>query len=248
MQPLQDLNKTVAEIVRADYRTADVFKKHGINYCCGGKLPLKEACAARHVDINDLLEELTQATKTVSLPNSLQYDQWKVDFLADYIINVHHQYMKQAIPALEGAMLSFVNSHLKQYPQLGKIQEVFAELVRQMLLNNQQEEESIFPYIKLIANAHHRKESYGSLFVKTMRKPLSNLEAENNNISYLLGRLRSLTHHYTFPENACTNHRVVFHKLHEFDNDLVQHKHLENNILFPKASELEKELLNMDHA
>ena len=248
MQSLQDFNKTVAEIVRADYRTADVFKKYGINYCCGGKLPLREACAVQNIDISDIREELIRATKTISLPNTLQYDQWKVDFLIDYIVNVHHEYLRQAIPALEGALLSFVGSHLKQYPELSQVQKVFQELVHLVLYNNQQEEESIFPYIKLIANAYQRKESYGSLFVKTLRKPLSNLEAESNKISSLLGRLRSLTHQYNFPENACTNHRVVFHKLKEFDNDLIQHKHLENNILFPKAVELEKELLKMDHA
>lgn len=248
MQSLQEFNKTVAEIVRTDYRTADVFKKYGINYCCSGKLPLAEACAAQNIDIGHIQEELIRATKTISLPNTLQYGQWKVDFLIDYIVNVHHEYLKQAIPALEGTLGPFVGGHLKQFPELHQVQEAFQELVQLVLHGNRQEEESIFPYIKLIANAYQRKESYGSLFVKTLRKPSSNLEAENHKISSLLGRLRALTHQYAFPENACTNHRVVFHKLKEFDNDLVQHKHLENNILFPKAAELEKELLKMDHA
>jgi regulator of cell morphogenesis and NO signaling len=247
MLALQDFNKTVSEIVRADYRTADVFKKYGINYCCGGKLPLTEACVVQNIDIQNLQEELTRATKTISLPNTLQYNQWKVDFLIEYIINVHHEYVKQSIPALEESLLSFINGHLKQHPELSEVQQIFQELVQLVLRNNQQEEEIIFPYIKLIANAYNRKESYGGLFVKTLRKPLSNLEAENNKISSLLNQLRSLTHNYVFPENTCTNHRVVFHKLREFDNDLVQHKHLENNILFPKAVELERELLKMDH-
>ena len=228
MLTLHDPNKTVSEIVRADYRTADVFKKHGINYCCGGKLPLAEACAAKKIDVANLQEELTLATKTIHLPNSLQFDRWKVDFLIEYIINVHHEYLKLSVPVLNGTLLSFVDGHLKQYPELREMQEVFQELVQLIQRNNQHEEETIFPYIKLIANAYHRKESYGSLFVKTLRQ------------------LRAVTHNYTFPENACTNHRVVFCKLREFDNDLVQHKHLENNILFQKAKELEKELLKME--
>lgn len=246
MLTLHDPNKTVSEIVRADYRTADVFKKHGINYCCGGKLPLAEACAAKKIDVANLQEELTLATKTIHLPNSLQFDRWKVDFLIEYIINVHHEYLKLSVPVLNGTLLSFVDGHLKQYPELREMQEVFQELVQLIQRNNQHEEETIFPYIKLIANAYHRKESYGSLFVKTLRKPLTNLETENNKMSNLLGQLRAVTHNYTFPENACTNHRVVFCKLREFDNDLVQHKHLENNILFQKAKELEKELLKME--
>lgn len=245
MQTL-DPNKTVSEIVRADYRTADVFKKHGINFCCGGKLPLAEACAAKEINVAHLQEELIHATKTINLPNYLPYDRWKVDFLIEYIINVHHEYLKQSVPALEGTLLSFVDGHRKQYPELSELQEIFQELVQLIQRNNQHEEETIFPYIKLIASAHQRKESYGSLFVKTLRKPLSNLETENSKTSYLLSQLRSLTRNYTFPENACTNHRVVFYKLREFDNDLVQHKHLENNILFQRAKEVEKELLKME--
>jgi regulator of cell morphogenesis and NO signaling len=245
MQAFQNFNITVSEIVRADYRTADVFKKHGINYCCGGKIALTEACAAQNIDHDKLLQELRSATKTISLPNTLQYDQWRVDFLIDYIINVHHEYVKQTIPALEVNLLSFVNSHKKQYPELVDVQTIFLRLAELISLHTRHEEEIIFPYIKQIANAYSRKESYGSLFVRTLRKPLSNLEIEHSKIMALLSQLRSLTNHYTFPPNACTNHRVVFQKLFEFDNDLVQHKHLENNILFPKAIELEKELLQV---
>jgi len=245
MPVLPDYTKTVSEIVRNDYRTADVFKKHGINYCCGGKVLLQEACAVQKIDYNKLVEELNRATKTIHLPNTIQYNQWTVDFLIDYIINVHHEYLKQTIPALEANLLSFVNSHQKQFPELSELQEVFQQLVRILATHTQHEEEIIFPYIKQLSNAFRRKETYGSLFVRTLRKPLSNLEAEHSKISTLLSQLRSLARHYTFPENACTNHRVVFHKLKELDNDLVQHKHLENNILFPKAIELEGELLQV---
>ena len=245
MQAFEDFNITVSEIVRADYRTADVFKKNGINYCCGGKIPLIQTCAAQNIDYNKLLQELTSATKTVSLPNILQYGQWRIDFLIDYIINVHHEYVKQTIPSLEVNLFSFVNSHKKQYSALIDIQTTFLELAALINLHTRHEEEIIFPYIKQIANAYNRKESYGSLFVRTLRKPLSNLEIEHSKIMNLLSQLRSLTNNYTFPNNACTNHRVVFQKLYEFDNDLVQHKHLENNILFPKAIELEQELLQV---
>lgn len=243
MLDLRDIHITVSEIVRADYRAADVLKKHSINYCCGGKVSLQETCAAKNIDHDALVEELIRATKTVSLPNTLQYDQWSVDFLIDYIINVHHGYVKQTIPILETNLLSFVSSHQKQYPELNDVQEVFHRLMHVIDVHTRQEEEIIFPYIKQLANAYRRKETYGNLFVKTLRKPLSNLEVELTKIVTLLEQLRSLTNNYIFPENACTNHRVIFQKLKEFDNDLVQHKHLENNILFPRAIALEADLL-----
>lgn len=243
MQVLQDFNGTVSEIVRADYRTADVFKKHGINYCCGGKVPLKEACEAKGLDYKVMLMDLELATKTVSLPNNLKFSNWKIDFLIDYIINVHHAYLYDTLPQLEASLMGFADSHKKQHPELQKVVAVFSTISSLVLAHSQREDEVIFPYIKQIENAYRRKESYGNLLVRTLRKPLSNVESEHKKIGDLLNNLRELTSNYTFPENACTNHRVIFQKLREFDNDMVQHKHLENNILFPKAIEMERELL-----
>lgn len=243
MQALQDIKKTVSDIVREDYRAADVFKKHGINYCCGGKMPLEEACLLKQLNYPDILLELEQATKTVTLPNNLQFDSWKIDFLIDYIINVHHSYLKNNLPLLQTSLVGFVDSHRKQHPELESILEQYTSLSALILAHNQHEEEIIFPYIKLIENTHRRKETYGNLFVRTLRKPLSNIEIEHKKIGGFLTSLRSLTNNYRFPANACTNHQVIFHKLREVDNDLLQHIHLENNILFPKAIEIEQQLL-----
>ena len=243
MGVLQDFNKTVSEIVRSDYRAADVFKKYGIGYCCGGQVALAEACAAKNINYDELVKELQDATRDLSLPNTVQYDKWKMDFLIDYIINIHHAYINSALPLMQANLLSFVNSHKKQYPELTEVQNVFEQLGALLITHNLQEEETIFPYIKQIETTHRRKEIYGSLFVRTLGKPLSESEKEHTKISELLSELRRLTNNYTFSENACTNHRVVYNKLREFDNDLMQHKHLENNILFPKAIEMERELL-----
>ena len=114
-----------------------------------------------------------------------------------------------------------------------------------ILSHNRHEEEIIFPYIKQIDNAYRRKETYGSLFVKTLRKPFGSIETEHSKITQLLQELRKITNHYNYPEKACINHRVVFQKLRELDNDLEQHKHLENNILFPRVTEMERELLKL---
>ena len=112
--------------------------------------------------------------------------------------------------------------------------------------HTQKEEESIFPYVKQIANTYDRREVYGKLFVRTMRQPLMDVvKQEHNRISHLLQALREKTAHYTFAETACTNHQVLYHKLREFDADMVQHKHLENNILYPRALAMEKSLLQL---
>ncbi|MDP9230561.1 MAG: DUF542 domain-containing protein [Bacteroidota bacterium] len=237
--------RTVAEIVRNDYRTADVFKKYGINYCCGGQVALEEACLFKQLNSLDIIHELEQACRTVKLSNNLQYDQWKLDFLIDFIINVHHAYLYKAIPSLELRLTSFMEGHKKKYPELIQIHELFLELSNVLLAHNRYEEEIIFPYIKQIDTAYRGKEPYGYLFVRTLRKPLSNVEKEHSVISDLLGKLKLCTNNYVFPDNACTNHQVLYHKLRELNDDFVQHTHLEHNILFPKAIEIEQQLLRL---
>lgn len=243
---MRNATQTVRDIVINDYRTADVFKKWGINYCCGGNIPLAEACAIKEVDIDTLELDLQQATQTLNLPNSVAFHKWPVEFLIDYIVYVHHDYVKAALPALKQLVQSFVNGHAEKYPYLLQVRETFLNLAIELEEHIQEEEESIFPYVKQISNTFKRKEVYGGLFVRTMRKPLAEVTAkEHSRIRALLNQLREQTANYTFGADACANHQVIYNKLKEFDAYLIQHKHLENNILFPKALEMEKTLLQL---
>lgn len=239
------LKEAVSEIVRRDYRTADVFKRYGINYCCGGQVSVEEACRLRNLDLEALTGELDAATQNIMLPNTLQFNRWNANFLIDYIVNVHHAYISQALPALDSSLRSFVAGHSTKHAELNDIMEVFQELSALIQINDRYEEEIIFPYIKQIETAHRNNQRYSHLFVRTLRKPLDNIILEHNKISGLFATLRQLTNHYVFLERACTQHQVVYRKLNEFDKDMIQHKHLENNILFPKAIKIEKELLQL---
>lgn len=237
---------TVSQMVREDYRIADVFKKWGINYCCGGNVRLEEVCRLQSLDVDKVQEDIQKVTQTLNISSALRFDDWSVDFLVDYITNVHHAYLKQVMPALHQLLSSFIEGHKKQYPYLSKVLEVFEELKDEVMEHTQKEEESIFPYFKQISNTYNRKESYGALFVRTLSKPFDQIESvEHKRISACLIALRNATNNYTFAANVCTNHQVIFHKLRELDADLVQHKHLENNVLFPKVRIMEQELLQL---
>ena len=237
---------TVSEMVRDDYRLADVFKKWGINYCCGGNLPLEDACAVKDINVELLKAELNEATKTLSLPNSLRFNEWPVLFLLDYIVYVHHSYLKEAIPSLTQTLNSFVPGHLKKYPYLAAVEETFQNLATFLREQTDTEEESIFPYLKQISNIYERKEVYGHLFVRTLRKPLvETISKEHNRVSALLHSLREQTNHYRFSDEACTNHQVIYRKLKAFDDNLSQQMHLENNVLYPKVLAMEKTLLQV---
>jgi regulator of cell morphogenesis and NO signaling len=235
--------QTISEIVRADYRTADVFKKHQINFCCSGKITLAEACVTGTPDLQTVIREIDLATRKVQLSNNIRYNEWKTDFLIDYIINVHHDYLVQTLAGLEGRLVHLADSHAKKYPQLTSVLNTFQQLSEFITEHLREEEETIFPYIRQIDSALRRREAYGNLFVRTMRKPLSNSAKDHGRMEELLSALSGQTDNYQPPADACTTVQVVYCKLKELHDDMIQHSHLENNILIPRALEIEKQLL-----
>ena len=178
------------------------------------------------------------------MSNSLKFDEWDLCFLSDYIIHVHHEYLRSCLPDMLQSLQQFAQTHQKQFDFLDELLLTFSRLLKEMLTHINHEEEIIFPYIKQIALAYNNKESFGGLLIRTLDKPVSEeMRHEEESTMGMLIRIRELTNEYTQPANECTNHKVNFLKLREIDNDIVQHLHLENNILFPKAIEMEKELL-----
>jgi regulator of cell morphogenesis and NO signaling len=231
-------------VVRKYYRTAAIFNRYGIEYCCGAKWPLKMVCELKELDIGVVLSDLMQATRIIEVHHALPFESWKIDFLTDYIVNIHHQYLKQSLPTLKEALEKFVVEHAGKYPEFTRLQGAFNELYQTMPGHLQHEEEIIFPYIRQIAHAYESKESYAGLLVRTLRKPIEALMFhEHDHIEKLLEDFRELTQGYVIPSNACTSHFLVFSLLKELDDELVQHIYLENNVLFPKAVAMEKELL-----
>lgn len=234
----------VADIVKTDLRTADVFRKYGIEYCCGGKSSLDKACEIKGLDFSHVYEDLVSATRDIKVPGDTDFKDWDIDFLTDYIINIHHSYLRKAVPQLQDHITRFADGHRKKFDYLDEMQLITSQLAKYLVPHLQQEEEIIFPYIRQIAHAYTAKESYASLLVRTLRKPVEDImHHEHSTVFKSLQRLRHLTSNYNAPENSCISHKVTFHKMKEVDNDLMQHLHLENDILFPKAITMEKDLL-----
>ena len=237
-------NSFVPDIVSQDYRTADVFRKYDIDFCCGGKWSLDLACQSKGLDTREILKELKKITRHTPSSPFLDFDAWDIDFLADYILNIHHRYLEKALPEILNYVTVFLDGHRDKFPELGELENIFARFMKEIPPHMQQEEEILFPYIKQIYHAWLHKESYARLLVRTLRKPVEEvMEKEHETTNSLLHRMREVTNDYTPPESTCLMHRVTFAKLKELDNDLMQHIHLENNILFPKAIAMEKELL-----
>jgi regulator of cell morphogenesis and NO signaling len=239
-----DKNLLVSEIVVSDYRTADVFRKYGVDLYHGNKWSLEEICKIKQIDTEVVKRELEDSMCTICLPNALKFEEWSLDFLTDYIIHVHHAYLQRALPEAKDYLLNFMKTGQNEFTGLYELTKTFTELSSNLFPHLQEEEVIIFPYITQIAHAYYSKEPYAGLLVRTLRKPVENvMQHEHELVNQCLCKMRKLTNNYSFPDNASVSHQVVFLKLLELDNDLVQHMHLENDILFPRAIALEKELL-----
>jgi regulator of cell morphogenesis and NO signaling len=245
MEMIADLDRPIRDIVKTDYRTADIFKKYQLGFCCTGNVALKTACEAKGIDFEVLSLELKDSTKNLMLSNFLPFNEWRIEFLIDYISNVHHTYLYMVIPSLSESLKSFTTSHQDKYPELAEVSKIFTELTVVLMNHNRHEDEIIFPYIKQIDSALRRKEPYGNLFVRTLRKPLHMVEQEHLRIQQLLNTLQFTTNYFTPPESACINYGVIYKKLEELNNNLTQHKHLEQDLLFPKAIAIEQKLLQV---
>lgn len=249
MQPLFlnpiDINTEsfVTDLVLQDYRMSSVFRKYGIDYCCGGRISLQTACHIRGLDIDTVKQELTDIVRTIKISAATNFREWKTDFLVDYLVNVHHSYLLKTFPDLIETLEPFVTGHKTKYPFLPDLLEKIYKLRDELLPHLEHEEKIIFPYIKQIAHAYENNASYASLMVKTLRKPIDTMMIQEEGYISKLHTLRDMTNHYTTPAQACISHKVSFAKLRELDDDLVQHLFLENEILFPKTLQIERELL-----
>jgi regulator of cell morphogenesis and NO signaling len=234
----------VTDIVLYDYRTAEVFARLGIDFCCGGKLPLYAACEMKGLKTRQVIADLHNATKNITISQDLPFNEWDMPFLTDFIVNIHHAYLKKAIPVVKGYVKRFAEGHQKKMPGLRHLPEAVDKLAFEIIPSLQREEQIFFPYIKQLAHAHSHKEPYASLMVRTLRKPLQVLMQQHASLLETLSEMRRYSENYHIPVNACVTHRVTQLKLKELDNDLQQHLYLENSVLLPKAILIENELLD----
>ena len=244
-----EADETLGEIAAKDLRKAEVFKKYGLDFCCGGKKTVKEACAEKGIDVTKVEQELQNSDKT-SRPNDsvgqaftarpLPYNDWNLDFLADYIVNTHHSYVRKTIPDIRSYAAKVAKVHGAHHPELLEINKLAQEVCDEMSEHMVMEETVLFPYVKHIVNTK------GKGYVKfdgleNVKEPIDIAVTEHELVGSNMDKIRTLSHNYELPEDACASYSYLFKTLDEFENDLHTHVHLENNILFPKALKLEKE-------
>lgn len=240
--PEGEKEKTVGQIVKEDYRKAEVFKKFGIDFCCGGKKAVTKACAEKGIDVVQLEKELKEVDNSEGLTASQDYNSWDLDFLADYIVNTHHKYVIQSNPIIFEYTQKIARVHGQRHPELLEIANVFVEVMNELGQHMMKEEQVLFPYIKSLVEAKSKNLTLESYHFGTVLNPINMMVAEHEAVHILMDKIRNLTNNYTLPQDACTSYSICFKQLQQYELDLYQHIHLENNILFPKAVALEEEL------
>jgi regulator of cell morphogenesis and NO signaling len=237
-------DETLGQIAAKDLRKAEVFKKYDLDFCCGGKKTVKEACAEKGIDVTKVEQELQQADKQAVSSRPLPYNDWSVDFLADYIMNTHHTYVRKNLPDLSAYAQKVFHVHGSHHPELQKVLELVETVNTDLSSHLTKEERILFPYVKHLAAVKKGTQALGENPFGSVQNPINMMEMEHEIAGKAMEELRTVTNNYTLPEDACASYSLLYRMLDEFEDDLHTHIHLENNILFPKAISLEKELSN----
>lgn len=232
---------TLGQLAAKDLRKADIFKKYGLDFCCGGKKTVKEACAEKGLDVTRIEQELQQTEKAPAA-RPIPYNEWSLDFLADYIVNIHHGFVRKALPDLVTYSAKIASVHGDNHPELIVIAKLVEEINNEMLSHMVKEERVLFPYVKDLVNAKKNNEKLPLSPFGTVKNPINIMEMEHEFVGNHMAEIRQLTNDYALPADACASYSYTFKLLQEFEEDLHMHIHLENNILFPKGLELEKSL------
>jgi len=229
---------TVGEIVAKDFRTASVFSKYEIDFCCGGDKTLEEACKEQSIDRSQLQKELEEVARKEE--ETIDFNSWSLKLLVDYIEETYHTYIKRQLPLLIKNLEKIKDVHGKHHPELLKIYNLFSQSAMDLSMHLQKEEKILFPLIRELSEAEKSGGPVEQGHCGTIQNPISVMREEHETEGERFKKISELSGGYEVPSDGCTTYHATYEMLEEFERKLHEHIHLENNILFPKAIELEK--------
>ena len=229
----------IGEVVAENYKAATVFKSHKIDFCCNGGRTIAEACEKQNINTDELLQQINQVLNEKS-SETIDFKSWSLDLLVDYIEKKHHRYVRQRINDILPFLIKVTRVHGENHPELYEINQLFSDSADALLHHLEKEENILFPFIKEMSEAESRGEKLKLPFFGTVNNPIQMMHEEHDDEGERFRKIATLSNDYTPPENACNTYRVTFALLQEFEEDLHQHIHIENNIIFPRAIQLEQ--------
>src|SRR5690554_6843508 len=233
--------KTIGEYVAEDYRTAQVFKKYNIDFCCRGNRSIQQVCEKNKIDPNVLYREVEAVKETIT-GDTTDYKSWPIDLLADYVEKRHHRYVEEKTPTIKAFLDKLCKVHGERHPELFEITRIFNESAGDLAAHMKKEELVLFPFIQKMVKTQRSGQDLVTPHFGTVENPVAMMMDEHTVEGERFVEIAELTNNYTAPADGCTTYNVTFAMLRDFEEDLHLHIHLENNILFPKAIALEKGL------
>lgn len=232
------LTQTVREIALEEPSSIRVFEEFGIDYCCGGRKPLSEACATKNIQMDKVIAALERAAEGQQ-PKGDDWSSWPLATLVRHIVDTHHAYVRREVPRLAQLAARVVNRHGDTKPELTVIEAKLASLSEELTQHCAKEEVVLFPYIAKLesAIANHSERPHGCF--GSVTNPIAMMMQEHDAAGALMAEIRELSNSFTPPVGACPTFHAFYDGLHEFEQDLHQHVHLENNVLFPRAAAME---------
>lgn len=237
--------QTVRDIATKYPASVRVFETLGIDYCCGGMHPLEEACEKANVPITKVMELLGELENS----GAQEEGEWRVasaSELTTHIVNRHHRYVRDEVPRLRELLQKVVSRHGGAHPELGRMEESFEALSDELMAHMMKEERILFPFIAQMETAVRGGPVPVACF-PSVEFPISRMLAEHDDAGALIAKIRDLSADFQPPDDACPSYRGLYHGLEEFERDLHHHIHLENNILFPRALEMERSIHEGGH-
>jgi regulator of cell morphogenesis and NO signaling len=231
---------TLADVVRGNFKVAEIFESYGLDYCCNGKRSIAEACSEKNINTDELLEKISLAN--IRKNGNGSFEKLELNELIDFIVSNHHSYVAKMLPVIDAHSEKVYNAHGKNHPELEEVRNIWNAVSNELANHMMKEERMLFPYIKSLVSAKKNSSEYQFAPFGTVENPIAMMEREHANAGDAFFRIKELTGDYSLPDDACATFAVFFSELKEFENDLHMHIHLENNILHPKAILLEKEL------
>lgn len=233
-----DNNKTIGDVVANDFRTAGVFSQLGIDFCCKGNRTIDEVCTKKGIDKYVLLDELERVTANIN-NQEIDFKSWELDLLIDYIEKKHHRYVEEKTPVLLAFLDKLTKVHGTKHPELFEINNLFYQGAGELAQHMKKEELILFPFIKNMVSANKKNTTLEMPGFGSVENPIAMMKHEHENEGERYEKIKALSNNYNPPADACNTYKVTFQMLEEFEQDLHTHIHLENNILFPKAIDLQ---------
>jgi regulator of cell morphogenesis and NO signaling len=226
---------TVREVAARIPESTRLFETLQIDYCCGGNRPLTEACVSAGVEVDNVMEQLSALGTSAPTDTAMDFQKLSLTELITHILDTHHVFTKSEMSRIRALVTKVIGAHGANHPELLTVGELFQRLCADLEPHMFKEEQVLFPYIKRMEQA----ETTLLAPFGTVNNPIRMMMMEHDIAGDILRKLRGVTSDYGVPPDACISYQTLYQALEGFEKDLHQHIHLENNVLFPKAVELE---------